>query len=51
MSDFLTIKDTVSVLEAHRNWRLGLLEEMPMSPRALTVAIDSALYHLSKVDK
>lgn len=46
--EHLNIKQVVSCIEAHQQWRLGNLEENPMSPRALTIALDDACMHIKE---
>ncbi len=51
MKERLTVKDTKECLVVHQKWRKGGLDDHPMSIKATTVAIDSAIYHLEQIEE
>lgn len=46
----MTLPEAVNILEAYQLWRLGKIEEYPITPKQLTEAIDIAIRLLKQLN-
>lgn len=46
----MTLSEAISILETYQLWRLGKIEEYPITPKQLTEALDIAIRLMTQLN-